>query len=163
MEPGGRLRLAAESLQGLAVARHVAGQDLQRHATAQRDLLGLVDHAHAAPADLAKDPVVADLAEVRSHGKRGRSQLAARLAIGLLDLDHRREHLADLLGHFREPVDVLLQARALAPAITLGELLGELVEAAVVARTGRRGHRQSPSQPPGKVASTSLSRFNARK
>ena len=36
-----------------------AGQDLQGHAAAERLLLGLVDDAHAAPADLAEDAVVA--------------------------------------------------------------------------------------------------------
>ena len=55
------------------------------------------------------------------------------------------------------------EAGPLAAAKPLGELLGQLVEPAVVARTGCRGHRQIPSQPPGIVASTSLSRFEARK
>ena len=129
------LRLAAEPLQGLAVADHVAGQDLEGHAAAQRDLLGLVDHPHPAPADLADDPVVADLSQSRDGGRR-LGCLVAGVALDLLDLDQGREHLADLLGHLRQAVDVLLQARPLAAAIPLGELLGELIEPAVVARTG---------------------------
>ena len=59
-------RLAAEPLQRLAVLGHDAGQDLERDPAAERDLLGLVDHAHAAAADLADDPVVAHLAKRRS-------------------------------------------------------------------------------------------------
>ena len=56
----------------IAVARDMAGQDLQRHPAAQADLLGLVDHPHAAPADLAEDPVVAQpplLARDRDQGR----------------------------------------------------------------------------------------------
>ena len=53
--------LAAEPLLDHPVAGHMSRQDLERHAAAQRDLLGLVHDAHAAPADLAEDPVVADL------------------------------------------------------------------------------------------------------
>ena len=37
--------------------------------------------------------------------------------LDLLDLDQGRERLADLVGHLRQAVDVLLQARPLAPAI----------------------------------------------
>ena len=53
--------LAAEPLLEQPVPGHVPWQDLERHPAAQRDLLGLVHHAHPAPADLAEDPVVADL------------------------------------------------------------------------------------------------------
>ena len=57
--------LAAEPLQDHPVAGDLPRQDLERDPAAQRDLLGLVDDAHAAPADLAEDPVVADLPEGR--------------------------------------------------------------------------------------------------
>src|SRR5204863_488978 len=56
---------AAEAGPGLGVLGDLPGQDLQRHAAAEGDLLGLVDYAHAAPADLAEDPVVAHLAQRR--------------------------------------------------------------------------------------------------
>jgi hypothetical protein len=56
--------------------------------------------------------------------------------LGQLDLDQRREHLADLVGHLRETIDVLLEARPLAPAIPLGELLGQLVKPGISAGTG---------------------------
>ena len=71
-----RPRLAAEAGQRLEVLRDLPGQDLQGHAAAEGDLLGLVDHAHAAPADLAEDPVVAHLAQ----GRQGRPPLPQRRA-----------------------------------------------------------------------------------
>ena len=37
----------------------LSGQDLQGHVTAEALLHGLVDDPHAAPADLAEDPIVA--------------------------------------------------------------------------------------------------------
>ncbi len=144
VHPRRGLGLAAEPLQRLAVADRVSWQDLQRHAAAERDLLGLVDHAHPAPADLAEDPVIADLAEPRGRGRRRRGRLAPRVAVGLLDLGQGREHLPDLVGHLGQAVDVLLQARPLAAAVALGELLGELVEPPVVAGTGCQRHGLSP-------------------
>ena len=68
VQPGRGAGLAAEPLLDHPVAGHLPRQDLQRHAAAQRDLLGLVHDAHAAPADLAEDPVVADLAQGRIRG-----------------------------------------------------------------------------------------------
>ena len=73
----------------------------------------------------------------------------------LFDLRERREHLADLVGHLRQAVDVSLQTRLLAPAIPLCELFSQLVEAAIIGRVGRCGHGQRPSPPPGRVPSTS--------
>ena len=64
-------RLAAEPLQQLRVPSRAGRQDLQGHAAAQRLLLGLVDDAHAAPADLAEDPVVAQLPQGRGRGRPG--------------------------------------------------------------------------------------------
>ena len=60
VQPRRRPGLALEPLDHGAgsVSRRV-GQDLQRHAAAERFLLGLVDDPHAAPADLAHDPEVA--------------------------------------------------------------------------------------------------------
>ena len=72
VQPRRRLRLAAEPLQGQAVCRDLAGQDLQRHLAAQADLLGLVDDPHPAPADLAEDPVIAQPPLLaRGWGRRG--------------------------------------------------------------------------------------------
>ena len=59
VQAGGGLGLELEPLQLPGVERRGERQDLQRHPAAQRELLGLVDDAHAAPADLAEDPEVA--------------------------------------------------------------------------------------------------------
>ncbi len=162
VQPRGGLGLAAEPLQRLAVGRHVGGQDFQGHPTAEGDLLGLVDHAHAAAAELAHDPVIAELAQERDGGLLPEGVVAG-VALDLLDLDQGREHLADLVGHLGQAVRVLLDARPLAAAIPIGELLGQLVEPAVARESGGLGifgglptHRESS-------ASRSLSRFRARK
>ena len=122
--------------QRLAVLRDLPGQDLQGHAAAERDLLGLVDHAHAAPADLAEDPVVAHLAQRRQGDRRFRGAGPLRLVLlDPLDLDQGREQLADLVGQLGAAVDVLLQAGPLAAAEPRGELLGQLVEPPVIGGT----------------------------
>ena len=59
VELGHGLRLDAEPLQFERVQPRGAGEDLQRDPAAQRDLLGLVDDAHPAAADLANEPVLA--------------------------------------------------------------------------------------------------------
>ncbi len=61
VELGGSLGLALEPQPLLVVADHLGRQDLQCHMAAERNLLGLVDHAHPAMADLADDPEIADL------------------------------------------------------------------------------------------------------
>ena len=55
-----RLRLALETRQRLRIARDVVGQELQRDEAVQARVLGLVDHAHAAAAQLLDDAVVRD-------------------------------------------------------------------------------------------------------
>ena len=63
VQAGGGLGLELEPLQLPRVHRRGNRQDLQRHAAAERDLLGLVDDPHAAPADLADD------AEIAQHAR----------------------------------------------------------------------------------------------
>jgi hypothetical protein len=53
-----RLRLILEALELLGVERGGEREDLQRHPPAQRQLLGLIDDAHAAPAHLAEQAKV---------------------------------------------------------------------------------------------------------
>ena len=60
---GPRLPLEPQHL--LRVGQRRIGEDLQGHAAAERLLLGLVDDAHAAAADLAEDAVVAQLLQRR--------------------------------------------------------------------------------------------------
>ena len=68
MQSSGGAGLPAKPFLDQRVARHVARQDLECHPPAQRDLFGLVDDAHAAAADLAEDPEVADLVVPRDRG-----------------------------------------------------------------------------------------------
>src|SRR5262249_10893195 len=61
MQPGRGAGLAAAPLQSRAIPGRLPGQYLERYPAAQRDLLGLVNDSHAPVADLANDPIVADL------------------------------------------------------------------------------------------------------
>ncbi len=91
MELGGGAGLAAEALDGRG-AHGVPRQDLERHAPAQRYLLGLIDDPHPPAADLAVDPVVADLAQRRRGcaGCDGPGPVAwGNSASAKCNLDHR--------------------------------------------------------------------------
>ena len=73
VQAGGGLGLDLEPLELPGVERRGERQDLQRHAAAERDLLGLVDDPHAAAADLAEDAEVAQDAQlVEGSGAPGR-------------------------------------------------------------------------------------------
>ena len=60
LERGGRACLTLQPLERLSVARQLFGQELERHAAAQFQILGLVDDAHAAAAQLRNHAVVGD-------------------------------------------------------------------------------------------------------
>ena len=62
---GRRLRFVAEAGDLPLIEHRGERQDLERHAPVERLLVRLVDDAHAAAADLAHDPVVADLPAAR--------------------------------------------------------------------------------------------------
>ena len=66
IERRGRARLEPEALGGLRVALQIVRQELQRDVPAQRQVLGLVDDAHAAGPDAVQDPVVGDLSAFES-------------------------------------------------------------------------------------------------
>ncbi len=98
VHPCRRLGLAAEPLQGPAVAHYAFGQDFQGHTAAQADLLGLVDGPHAAPAELAEDPVVAQSTEpALDRIPAGRRRLGVDRKV-LLDHHQSRKQLPDLVG-----------------------------------------------------------------
>ena len=85
LERGGGARLALQPLEGLRVARQLLGQELQRDASAELQVLGLVDDAHAAAAQLREHAVVRDglsdhrwRASVRAAFYRFRSPLYSR-------------------------------------------------------------------------------------
>ena len=54
MRPGPRVEIG----QRLQISRHFVRQKLQRDETVQSRVLGLVDHAHAAAAQLFENPVM---------------------------------------------------------------------------------------------------------
>ena len=60
VEGGGGAGLALEALERGRVPRHLRGQELERDVAAELRVLGLVDDAHAAAAELRRDPVVRD-------------------------------------------------------------------------------------------------------
>ena len=60
VELAGSAGLVLEALDELGIEEGGEGQDLEGDAPAERDLLGLVDHTHAAPAHLAEDAEVAE-------------------------------------------------------------------------------------------------------
>ena len=87
VERGGGAGFVLEAGQLLLVEHRGERQDLQRDAAAERELLGLVDDAHAAAAELAEDAEVAEHAglldarcwmlDVRVGWKRARRQWPA--------------------------------------------------------------------------------------
>ena len=56
---GGRLGFVPEPLQLPLVQDSGQGQDLEGNSSSKRDLLGLVDHAHATPSYFANDAEIA--------------------------------------------------------------------------------------------------------
>ena len=126
------LRLALEPAPLLGVAEHLRRQHLQRHVPAERDLLGLVDDAHAAAADLADDPVVAEL--LRRGGLRagapGRrsaspsSDSSARAMFSIIAIAGKTSRISPASSGWRSMYS--FSDGPLALAVALEELLGQL-------------------------------------
>ena len=129
VQPRRRPGLALEPPHLLGVEQRAGREHLQRHAPAQRFLLGLVDHAHAAAADLAEDAVVAQPLQpdprCRAVVSGQRAGGAAGALAQVLHHQQRREQVADLVGQFGVPLDVFAQRRLLAAALAVEELLGQ--------------------------------------
>ena len=60
VQRGSCLRLALKAGQRLGIASHLIGQEFQGHKAVEAGVFGLVDHAHAAAAELFDDTVVRD-------------------------------------------------------------------------------------------------------
>jgi len=58
VERGGGARFALEAIQCLRIECQVVGQQFQNYVAAQIDVLGLIDHAHAAAAQLRQHAVM---------------------------------------------------------------------------------------------------------
>ena len=164
VQPRRGLRLAAEPLQRPGVVRDLVGQDLQRHAAAQADLLGLVDPAHAAPADLAEDPVVPHTprpAPDREPGGRLRVEIDVHREV-LLDQHQRRQQPANLLGQLGVAGGVLGDAGILPGPITREERFGDAFEGIAIERwLGWLAHGPDPDASPRKAVRIFSSRSSA--
>ena len=117
-------------------------QDLQGHAAAQRLLLGLVDDAHAAPADLADDPVVPQLLQRRggAAGLLGGVTRLAHAGLVVLHQQQRREQRVDPLGPLGVALDVFGRRWALPAAVARHELLGQPLHRVTIVAGLIRGH-----------------------
>src|SRR4029077_14212785 len=60
IQRGRRLGLALKAGQGLGIAGHFCGQELERYKTVQARVFGLVHDTHPAAADFLEDAVVRD-------------------------------------------------------------------------------------------------------
>jgi hypothetical protein len=120
-----RPRFPLETLLLLRVGEHLIWQHLERHASPQGDLLGLVDDAHATAADLADDPVVTQLLQGRSSRAAilGRVAPLAQPGPMALHQQERREKRMDPLGPPGIALGVLDGLRALSATVARLELL----------------------------------------
>ena len=73
VDRSGELRFAEEPVAEPLAVRELGREQLERHLASEPDVLGEVDHAHAAPPDHALDPVATELGpDPRVLGHRGR-------------------------------------------------------------------------------------------
>ena len=128
-----------------AVGQGRIGQDLERDASAERLLLGLVDDAHAAPADLAEDAVVAEPLQPR-RGVDGNAAGGVVGAVGaeVLHPDQDREDLADLVGELGVSPAVFLERGPLAAALAAEEVVGQGLDGVAVLAGAGGGHGLGP-------------------
>ena len=83
VEDRGGLGLVDEALAGLGVVRELGREELERDGAAELEIVGLVDDAHSAPADLAEDAVLAG--DNRPGGKAAGERLDGRSERGGID------------------------------------------------------------------------------
>ena len=141
VQAGGGLGLDAEPLDLPGVHRGGHRQQLQRHAAAERDLLGLVDDAHAAAAEFPQEPEIAQDPgrSPRLQARPGRQMAVAgdrRLAEVHEGLQ-RRYHAPDRLGVLRVLPDHRLQVHLIARLEALDEVVDELLQGGVQLTVGR--------------------------
>jgi hypothetical protein len=187
VQPGRRARLPLEPSHLVGIGQHPGRQDLQGHPAAQVLLLGLVDHPHAAPADLAHEPELAQPAgrgagDVLGAGGQ-RVGVAGGIAAEVFHHHQGGEDGADLLGQLGVLGGVVLGGGRLAASLALQELLGQGLDRVATA-AGRRGRHRGPpgwNRPwgfarrravlgqdtgfplkPGSAATISIIRFRAR-
>ena len=157
MQPGGGLCLAAEAFEMFGGKSCPAEQHLERHAPRQGALLGLIDDAHAAPADLADDAKIAQAFGQRFDGDGG----DGRRSLEVFQQRDGGKEVFDLLGVLGMALGVFGDGGVLAGAVAGDELLGKRLDGVAV------GVQVGHGLPPGSCRSgmavrISLSRFSAR-
>jgi hypothetical protein len=96
-----RLGFGLEPVQLVRVQRRGEGQDFQGHPAVERDLLGLVDDPHAAPADRAEEPEIPELGrlcESIAHFVRG---IGVGIPVDSAGQPQDRQAGAELIGDRR--------------------------------------------------------------
>ena len=145
VQPRRRPRLALEAEDLLGVGERRVGEDLQCDASAERLLLGLVDDAHAAPADLAEDAVVAQPLQpgrgVNGHAAGG---VVGPVGAEVLHADQDGEDLADLVGELGVSPAVVLERGPLAAALAAEEVVGQRLDGVAVLAGAGGGHGLGP-------------------
>jgi hypothetical protein len=154
VQAGHRLGLALEAVELARVEQGVAGQDLEGDVPAEGDLLGLVDDAHTAAADLAEDAVIPQLLQLgrpRYHHRSGRRRDGLAVFLDLLHADQGREEVADIVRQLGVLGDVFRQGGPFPPAVPGGELVGQLVEQDLASGTALRHVRCPPARRAGRT------------
>ena len=117
-------------------------QDLQRHAAAQRFLLGLVDNAHAAAADFTQQAEVAQPLAGGAPAGTSPDRRCSRSTSPVPGLKSStnpedREELADLAGQVGMTRGIFVDRRTFASPAAIEEFLGEVLDRGLV--SGRAG------------------------
>ncbi len=131
------LRLLLEPLQVPLVEHGRQRQHLQGHAAAERELLGLIDHPHAAAAHLTDQVEVAQHVGHRVRDVGRGSPWPGRVGRGPAQAGHRlhcRQAAAQHVGVLGMAAGVVLQVYHLAR----GQPVGQLVDQSFQSRVGRR-------------------------
>jgi hypothetical protein len=155
-------RLAQQALSGLLVLGRILGKALDGDDSAESGILGLVDNAHAATADLAENPEVSEPFQRRTASRRAAANgTPAAVGAEVLHPEQERKQIADLLGQRRIPLTIVVERRPLAAALAVEELLRQRLDGVAVAAAGRgvrhrmnlpkrkdvRGHRVATIRP----------------
>jgi hypothetical protein len=132
VEPARDLGLAEEARGGLRVRGDPRGEDLEGHLSLERVLPCLVNDAHAAPAELPAQRVVAE-------GARGLRDGLEAEAIAHLDVQEHLDLAEDPVRKVRVLRADLFASHPLAGVDPLDVMAHEEPQAVLVVRVGRRG------------------------
>ena len=156
VELGDRLSLDAEPLQFDRVERRGVGEDLERNAPAEGDLLGLVDDGHPAAGDLAKKAILAQhrIGRQRIFRRPGRAIRVARLGRGVDEFDDV-EPIGERSGDLRMLLEPASRAKGFCPPRAPPDRRpGPRRRAGRPGRPARRWQRRAPSLPGGDCSSS---------